>query len=56
MTIQCFTLGAGWQFSAVYVKVSQNYGYLVGGPHNKDYSILGSILGPRYFGKLLCRI
>ena len=23
-----------------------------GGPHNKDYSILGSILGSPYFGKL----
>ena len=32
--------------------VSQNYGYLFGGPHNKDYSILGSILGSPYFGKL----
>ena len=24
----------------------------LGGPHNKDYSILGSILGSPYFGKL----
>ena len=32
--------------------VSQNYGYLFGGPNNKDYSILGSILGSPYFGKL----
>ena len=32
--------------------ISQNYGYLFGGPHNKDYSILGSILGSPYFGKL----
>ena len=32
--------------------VSQNYGYLVGGPYNKDYSILGSILGYPDFGKL----
>ena len=32
--------------------VSQNYGYLFGSPHNKDYSILGSILGFPYFGKL----
>ena len=31
--------------------VSQNYGYLIGGPHNKDHSILGSILGAPYFGK-----
>ena len=23
-----------------------------GGPHNKGYSILGSILGPPYLGKL----
>ena len=27
-------------------------GTLFGGPHNKDYSILGSILGSPYFGKL----
>ena len=32
--------------------VSQNWGYLIGGPHNKDYSIWGSILGSPYFGKL----
>ena len=32
--------------------VSQNYGYLFGGPNNKDYSILGSTLGFPYFGKL----
>ena len=32
--------------------VSQNWGYLFGGPYNKDYSILGSILGSPYFGKL----
>ena len=31
---------------------SQNYGYLFGGLANKDYSILGSILGFPYFGKL----
>ena len=31
--------------------VSQNYGYLFGDPHNKDYSISGSILGSPYFGK-----
>ena len=35
-----------------YMGVSQNYGYLFGGPNNKDYSILGSILGSPYFGKL----
>ena len=27
-------------------------GTLLRGPHNKDYSILGSILGSPYFGKL----
>ena len=27
-------------------------GYYFGGPHNKDYSILGSILGFPYFGKV----
>ena len=32
--------------------VSPNYGYHVGGPYNKDCSILGSILGSPYFGKL----
>ena len=29
-----------------------NCGYLIGGPPNKDYSILGSILGYPCFGKL----
>ena len=29
---------------------------LFGGPHNKDYNILGSILGSPYFGKLPFRI
>ena len=32
--------------------VSQNYGYHFKGPHNKDYSILGSILGSPYLEKL----
>ena len=32
--------------------VSQHWGFLFGGPHNKDYSILGSISGSPYFGKL----
>ena len=27
-------------------------GTILGGPHNKDYNILGSILGSPYFGKL----
>ena len=33
------------------VGVSQKKVYLVGGPYNKDYSILGSILGSPYVGK-----
>ena len=28
--------------------VSENWGYLFRGPHNKDYGILGSILGSLY--------
>ena len=32
--------------------VSPNWGYLFGGPYNKDCSVLGSILGSPYFGKL----
>ena len=32
--------------------VSQNKGYPIGSPHNKDYNILGSILGSPYLGKL----
>ena len=38
--------------SIPYKEVSQNDGYLIQGPHNKDCSILGSILGSPYFGKL----
>ena len=34
------------------IRVSQNYGYHFGGPHNKDHSILGSILGCPYLGKV----
>ena len=36
----------------VLVGVSQNMGYRLGGPSNKDYIIFGSILGFPYFGKL----
>ena len=36
----------------VYIGVSQNLGYHFRGPHIKDYSILGSILGSPYLGKL----
>ena len=31
---------------------SLNQGTFLGGPHNKDCSIFGSILGSLYFGKL----
>ena len=35
--------------------VSQSLaGYIFGDPYNKDYNILGSILGSPYFGKLPC--
>ena len=34
------------------VRVSQNEGYLFGGPYKKDCSSLGSTLGPPYLGKL----
>ena len=34
------------------MRVSPNQGYLFGGPQNKDYCILGSILGSPNFGKL----
>ena len=32
--------------------VSQNFGYHFGGPNNRDYSIMGSILGSPNFEKL----
>ena len=31
-------------------------GFRVEGPHNKGYSILGSMLGYPYFGNLPCRV
>ena len=34
------------------MRVSENLGYLFGGPHTWDYSILGSILGFPYLRKL----
>ena len=34
--------------------VSPNHGYLFGGPYNQDCSIMGSILGFFYLGKLPC--
>ena len=39
--------------SRIYTRVSQNWGVPFWGPNNnKDYSILGSILGSPHFGKL----
>ena len=35
--------------------VLQNQGYLFGGPHSEDYTILGSILGSPYFWKISYR-
>ena len=35
----------------LYMGVCQVEGYHFGDPHNKDYNILGSILGSPYFGK-----
>ena len=35
--------------------VSQNQGCLFGGPHRKDYTMLGSLLGCSQFGKLQFR-
>ena len=34
------------------MRVSQNQGYHFGGPNNKDYNILGSILGSPNFGEV----
>ena len=43
-------LGLYWGLSGLgFPKIGGN---LFGGPHNKDYSILGSILGSPHFGKL----
>ena len=38
------------------VGISQNQGYHFEEPHNKDYSILGSMLGFPYLGKLPCGV
>ena len=35
-------------FHSPNIGVSLNYGYLFGGPHNEDYSILGSIGVPLF--------
>ena len=42
----------GSKTSMTHMGVSQTWGYLIGGPHNKDYRILGSTWGSPYFGKL----
>ena len=39
-------------FAETNLGVFQNQGYHFGGPNRKDHSILGSIWGPPYFGKL----
>ena len=44
--------GLGVSLNSLILGSSQNEGYLTGGPHNKDYSFLGSIFGSPYFGKL----
>ena len=36
----------------VLYEVSQKLGYPFRGPHNRDYSIFGSMLGSPYLGKL----
>ena len=38
-----------WEFPKI-------MGTLFGGPQNKEYHILGSILGSHYVGKLPCRV
>ena len=62
----CFThrvvLGLYWGYIRIMEKKMKttmyNLGFpiimctFLGGPYNKDYSILGSILGSPYFGKL----
>ena len=47
-TWHCKTYPKGWYKG--YMGVSQNQGYHFGGPNNKDYNILGSILGSLYLG------
>ena len=49
--IQRNTLEVGF-FSEAQKGGFPKLGYPFGGPYNKDYSILGSILGSPYFGKL----
>ena len=47
-----FRAPASYVITYMYMGVSQNLGYHFGAPYNKDYSILGSILGYPYLGKL----
>ena len=44
-------LKAGNSVSGIF-GVSQDSRYIIGGPHNKDYNILGSTFRSPYFGKL----
>ena len=53
LRIRFLTLLRYEDFPWPYLGVSQDQGYLCGGPHNKDNSIVGpSILGPPHFGKV----
>ena len=38
-----------WIVRRVCLAEGPNHGYIFGGPHNEDYRILGSILGPHRF-------
>ena len=40
-------------FPRVPVRGFQNLGYLFGCPHNKDFRVVGSIVGSPYLGKLI---
>ena len=43
-------LQVGFRVWGLWFRDPQNWGYLIGGPHNKDHSILGSILGSPILG------
>ena len=49
ITVQELLRGVSWN---VIWGVSKIRGYLFEGPHNKDYSTLGSVLGFPYLGKV----
>ena len=50
-----FTLARSTSFFLGIWEFPKIRGTLFGGPHNKDHSFLGSMLGSPYFGKLLYR-